>query len=319
MGWIVSPRWDLLALVGPPILAGLVALVLPESLDLGLAGWLSLVVVLDVGHVWVSLWRTWLDPQAPERERFAGSALFALVACALVMALQPGLFWPGLAGVAVFHFVRQQAGVAAIYRGRAGVPAGSWDSRVEDAAVHALCLFPLLWWCTHLPRDFAWFIQGDFPRLPAWLLPPAAVLAGGLVAAHLALRLRSRRAHWGRDLWFAGTALCWFGGIVLRNGDAPFTVANVVSHGLPYFALVHAGGRRPGGPPWPGLLAFLGLPIALALGEELLWDVFVWQEHGPWQVDGFAAVASPLLAVPQLTHYLMDGYIWKRRVRGVLA
>jgi hypothetical protein len=67
------------------------------------------------------------------------------------------------------------------------------------------------------------------------------------------------------------TAASWSVGIVLTNGDAAFTLANVVAHGVPYFALVHHVGRRQWAdgegalsPRWfaPAALgAFLALPL----------------------------------------------------------
>ena len=43
----------------------------------------------------------------------------------------------------------------------------------------------------------------------------------------------------------------------------------------------------------------------------------MWQEHGwlfgawPLPPDGLAWVAVPLLALPQVTHYVLDGVIWR--------
>jgi hypothetical protein len=56
----------------------------------------------------------------------------------------------------------------------------------------------------------------------------------------------------------------------------------------------------------------------MAFVEELLWDNGVWQER-TWLFGSFAALHEadsflvPLLAVPQITHYVLDGFIWKRR------
>jgi hypothetical protein len=56
---------------------------------------------------------------------------------------------------------------------------------------------------------------------------------------------------------------------------------------------------------------------ALALGEEWLWDAFVWHEHSTLLVtpeldlDQAAAFLVPLLSLPQLTHYILDAYLWR--------
>ena len=106
----------------------------------------------------------------------------------------------------------------------------------------------------------------------------------------------------------------------------------MVSHGIPYLALVWAGGPKPARAPAParrgawagryGLTVFLGAVVLFAFLEEGLWDGLVWREHG--RVFGWfqqlPTVASPgllmwlvpLLALPQATHYVLDGFIWRR-------
>ena len=70
---------------------------------------------------------------------------------------------------------------------------------------------------------------------------------------------------------------------------------------------------------WVVLLATIWL---LAYVEELVWNHTLGQSRG-WlfgnspgveqQLAGLREVLVPLLAVPQLTHYVLDGFIWKRR------
>lgn len=55
-----------------------------------------------------------------------------------------------------------------------------------------------------------------------------------------------------------------------------------------------------------------------AFVEELLWDRGVWHDRG-WlfgagtDFGNWKTAIVPLLAVPQMTHYLLDGFIWRRR------
>jgi hypothetical protein len=55
----------------------------------------------------------------------------------------------------------------------------------------------------------------------------------------------------------------------------------------------------------------------LAFGEELLWDKAIWRERDwlfgeSWELEHWQRIIVPLLAVPQLTHYILDAFIWKR-------
>ena len=56
----------------------------------------------------------------------------------------------------------------------------------------------------------------------------------------------------------------------------------------------------------------------LAFAEELLWDRGVWHERSwlfgtAWDIGQWKVALVPLLALPQLTHYILDGFIWRRR------
>jgi hypothetical protein len=132
-----------------------------------------------------------------------------------------------------------------------------------------------------------------------------------------------------------GTLLSWYFGIVYFNGDMAFTLLNVVSHGVPYMALVWLYGRKNYTKPGRGnrflqlvfsrygIILFLGLIFLFAFIEEGLWDMAVWREHQT--IFGSASISSfpvsnnalaflvPLLALPQITHYILDGFIWRIR------
>jgi hypothetical protein len=131
-----------------------------------------------------------------------------------------------------------------------------------------------------------------------------------------------------------GTALSWYGGIVYYKSDLSFTLLNIVSHGVPYVALIWLYGKKriqhtvSAKLTWyqilytpAGLLIFLAIPIAFAFIEEGLWDVWQWQEHKNvfalfsslqfLATHEFKQIAIPLLITPQITHYVLDGFIWK--------
>jgi hypothetical protein len=346
--WLVSPAWDLALLTGPALLACGVAVLLPAGVSFGAVGWLVFVVGVDVAHVYGTLWRTLFDGEELRRHPLRYTLLpVATLAGLLALSLgAPGWFWTVLAYLAVFHFIRQQWGFAALYRLAEGLPGRSLDARVEKWAHYTVTGFPVLWWHAHLPRSFTWFTATDFlPGLPVAALWPAGALTAGIVGWHVVLRVRSGRLSWGRDLWLATTALVWWVGIVFTDADAAFTVTNVVAHGVPYTALIWLTGRRSWteqgrGPATaalfhPAALAlFLAPLLGLALAEELLWDRLVWLEHdglfGDWQPveDGLPAiwvrVAVAVLSLPQVVHYLLDGLIWRMgpdnaRLRALFA
>jgi hypothetical protein len=337
--WIHSARVDGAFILAPGLVASAVALAL---LGTGHGGhglttwmWGILVIGIDVAHVYSTIFRTYLDPL--ERRRLSGwlvlTPLCGWALGVLAYSWSAAAFWTLLAYTAVFHFVRQQYGFLMLYsRRERDLPRPC--AAIDRTAVYAATLGPLLYWHTHLPRRFVWFIEGDFLSLPdglwRWLWPLYALSLAAYVAKECWLGVARVTVNVPRNLLVAGTALSWYVGIVVANGDLVFTLTNVVAHGVPYMALtfIYSRGeaqRHPTVRPRLGQLlpAALGLLLLLAFVEEGLWDGLVWREHlrlfpgfsALPQVSSEAALAIlvPLLALPQLTHYVIDGVIWRLR------
>lgn len=339
--WIFGRGVDLAVFGGTACVAlALVALAptlgVPAGGDAPTWTWIVGVLLVDVAHVWSTALVTYLDPV--ERRRWPGRytlvPIAAFAAGVLAYQLGPDVFWRGLAYVAVFHFVRQQYGWVRLYRARSGQPAEDrWGGLVDGAMIYAATLYPLWCWHAALPRAFSWMRDGDFATgLPAWTVAPATALYVLIATAYLVVAVRDARAGrtvWGKHVVVMTTAACWYVGIVATNTDYAFTVTNVFIHGVPYLCLVWlyarvTAARDPGTAAglgarivrW-GLGAMLGLLWVVAYAEELLWHRGVWHEHerlfGGALALGPEALLVPLLATPQLTHYLVDAFLWRRR------
>jgi hypothetical protein len=305
--------------------------------------WVPAVILCDVAHVWSTGFRTYLDP-AERRARpwlLALVPLLGLAASVGLLAFGELAFWRALAYLAIFHFVRQQYGWVSLYRARAG-ETGRLGRVVDTAAIYAATVWPLLHWHTHLPRRFSWFVPHDVVALPAAVMPVATVLYVVALAAYAVRALGMRRrgtANLGKDIVVVTTAAAWYVGIVAFDSDYAFTVTNVFMHGIPYFALVYVHTRKRhtsravgGAAPEPALAdrltrnipVYLGALWLIAFAEELVWDRAVWHDHGwlfgeAWDVGALKLIVVPLLALPQLTHYVLDGFIWRRRSNPSVA
>jgi hypothetical protein len=307
-----------------------------ESVAVPAWGWAVLVVGVDVAHVYSTLFRTYLD-RVELRRRPWLYTLVPVVGLALgtvAYAFGALVFWRLLAYLAVFHFVRQQYGFLRIYS-RREVAVSRFSRLVDSAVIYLATLYPLIYWHTHLPRRFNWFVDGDFLALP---YPGAATVVGWIYIAFLLLYVAKefRLSRWNlpKNLLVLGTAISWYVGIVVFNGDLGFTAINVISHGIPYMALIWATDSKRRNLSWDrvgaGLLryagAYIGVLVLLAYLEEGLWDGLIWREHA--SVFGWASVLPrierpelllvlvPLLSLPQITHYLLDGFVWKLRGQG---
>jgi len=338
--WIHSAGADGAFVLFPAFLATLLVLFFPgffqESSQMKPWFWLLFIVGIDVAHVYSTLYRTYLDRETFRRYRrpLTLIPLLAWLAGVSLYLVDGMVFWRVLAYLAVYHFVRQQYGFFSIYARKEARPI--WERRIDAAAIYLATLYPLAHWHTHLPRNFFWFLPGDFVALPwAWV----EYVALGLYLLSLGIYLgkeihklsRGQTLNLPKQLILIGTALSWYIGIVWQNGDLAFTATNVVAHGIPYMALVwfygqkqakSSGKRRP----WfrlELLPLFIGLLMVLAYFEEGLWDGLVWRDHTglfpwtaqlPWLQDGtLLALIVPLLALPQITHYVIDGFIWRVR------
>jgi hypothetical protein len=339
--WIWGPRADVAVFGGSALLALCVAWAASRlgAGEMPAWSWFLLVVGVDVAHVWSTLFRTYLDRVELQRRRVL-YLLVPLCCWAAGVALHlvsPLAFWRTLAYVAVFHFVRQQVGWVAIYRARAGdrSRAARW---LDEAVVWAATGWPLLYWHTHLPRQFRWFVEGDFVDLSALrpLLWPALAVYVALLLAYAAracLRAARGAPDLGKHLIVITTAATWFAGIVAFDGDLEFTAANVLVHGVPYLVLLWAYARaRASEVPRSllaslvrgGLAVFVSACLLLAFVEEMMWDRLVWHDRpglfGGGEADALGAVALallvPLLAVPQATHYVLDAVLWRRQDTG---
>ena len=335
--WLWSAPVDLCVFGGSALLGLVIAGVAAHAgvTQLPEAGWVLLVMGVDVAHVHATWFRSYFDTAELKRRPLRYVLVPALAYVAAVSAYAGGapLFWRLLAYVAVFHFVRQQVGWVALYRARAQ-DYSRLTRWLDNAAIYAATLYPLLYWHAHSrEKSIHWFLAGDFFHLPVAPLLPAAELLWAASLAVFALRetssfFRTRKLALGKLCVVVTTALGWYVGIVANDSDTIFTATNVLPHGIPYLWLLFAYSRRRAleHPRWRlrswlkyGFGVFWAGLLLLAFLEELMWDKFVDHDR-MWLFGSGVALGPellrwlvPLLVLPQLTHYLLDGLIWRRR------
>jgi hypothetical protein len=332
--WLFSPTVDLLTFLGSAAIAlGLLAIGIPLGLldnDTPEWTWIAAILLIDVAHVYATGFRVYFDRAELKRRPwlYALTPALAFLIGAALYSESHIWFWRSLAYLAVFHFVRQQYGWVALYRSKAGEQdrLGHW---IDSTAIYMATLYPLIHWHTNLPRNFWWFLEGDFARLPSVIESIAMPIYWSSLAAYFvragyrALKLRQYNP--GKDIVVLTTAVCWYVGIVALNSDYAFTVTNVIIHGIPYIVLVYwyrcmGESTRTSNISnnMARVVPFLATIWVLAYAEEMLWDIGLWHQRSwlfgsAWELGSAELILAPLLAVPQITHYVLDGFIWKRK------
>lgn len=344
--WLHSATLDSCFILAPPLIATALAVWFHEVVhqnNISPWAWVLLIVGIDVAHVYSTLFRSYWNPEDMQARRplFTAVPILGWVVGTVLYSMGAEVFWRVLAYLAVFHFVRQQYGFIMLYV-RQEPPTSTSLRWIDKGAIYLATVYPLLYWHSHLPRPFHWFVEGDFVALPWPILSALAGVAYGLflllyVAKELIAGVQLGYVNIPKNLVFAGTALSWYVGIVWCEGDLAFTATNVVAHGIPYMALVWVYGRRremasASGSRWSvvpirslfsprAVPLYIGILVVMAFLEEGLWDALVWREH-PGVFSWFGTLPHittettlvwlvPLLALPQITHYVLDGFIWR--------
>lgn len=342
--WLFSRRTDLLLFTGSAVfaclLSGIELLRGEGDRAIPLWLWVGAVLCVDVAHVFSTLFRVYLDPAARKREPllYWGTPLLLYVAFATLFAVDPKLFWRVLAYAAVFHFVRQQYGFLKLYQ-RQERELREFDRRLDTLAIYAATVYPIAYWHAELPRQISWFMDGDFVAVVRDV-PALSAVVHGLAPAYWAVLfvfLLRQAMRWretgawstGKVLLVLTTWLCWWFGIIATDSDAVFTLTNVLIHGIPYDYLTFRYARRrakagaggalkPMGRSGAASAAYFGFVIiAFALAEEFAWDRWVFGDHPTLFGDASPLTGLglnllvPLLALPQATHYVLDGFIWR--------
>lgn len=332
--WLFSREVDLSVFLGSAVVS---LLLLAVGWQIGTLNedspdwtWITAVLLIDIAHVWSTSFRVYFDVEEFKRRIWLYTLvpIFGYLIGVALYSEGELFFWRILAIVAVFHFVRQQYGWVALYRRKLGENdrVSFW---IDTVTIYLATVYPLAFWMTSLPRNFNWFVQNDFYALPAFVedvLFPIYVLA--LLAyfgKSIYLYFTKNFLNIGKDIVVATTAICWYAGIVFFNSDYAFTVTNVIIHGVPYFALIYFYAktrRETAGKFYQKLtsnwLVFLATLWALAYIEELFWHRGVWHDRNwlfgeNWEIGQWKMFLVPLLAVPQLTHYVLDGFIWRKK------
>lgn len=344
--WLKGPLFDMSFFLLPSFFSVFFVFLFSKffsQLDMiPLWAWLVFILGIDVSHVYSTLFRTYFN----SNELKENKTLLTLIPLGVwlmgvaLYSIHSMLFWRVLAYVAVFHFIRQQYGFLRLYTRDEST--SKKDRMLSGLVIYLATFYPIVYWHCYQPRNFHWFVEGDFfsglPALASQVTGAVYLAVGGFYFYNEFKNSRlSKPFNLPKNAIVVGSALSWYVGIVYFNDDMAFTITNVVTHGIPYMALVWLYGEKQGervdSPLILGRFSYklifskgtvpMFLAVLLLFGyfEEGLWAGFVWREHlnvfGIFEklpqikAQDTLTWLVPLLTLPQATHYVLDGFIWK--------
>ena len=239
------------------------------------------------------------------------------------------LYW------ATWHFVAQNWGIMRIYQRKSGEPPASLAMRLEQPILYLFVLWCLLKRIDTGPRIF-FGTEVFYPTVPGALVDGLWGPLGFLIAVYLVQRIAERREPWAKAAWLRGAfLLCAFAGFfvpfqLIKTDDTSAFAAAACWHGIQYLGIVrhyHRNTWRSGVHPDAKIISWLSQPgfgrfamyaaLLLALASTGLVLIFglssvakqltrdpTWHEYTP---------AAIVWVSFTLSHYWLDGVIWKLR------
>ena len=334
--WIHSQKIDSLFILSPSFLVVGMVFLLQDKIALiqnqySFYTWLFLIVFIDVAHVYATLFKTYFVTETFQKKK---KLLIVLpIICFLVgmilFLFGSLMFWSFLAYIAVFHFIRQQYGFMRLYARNENKT--TINIYFDNITIYTATIYPMLFWFFSSDRKFNWFVENEFFKFDNKPLLSIIEWVYWLIICIYIVRtayiyIKTKEFNIPKNAIIVGTFLSWYVGIVWFNNDLVFTLLNVVSHGIPYMALVYV--REIELRPNPNkfflkrvsrikaLVIFFVIILIFAISEEFLWESLIWKEQISIASKDFSSwhfLLVPLLTVPQFTHYLLDGFIWKSK------
>lgn len=306
-------------------------------------------ILIDVAHVWGTIFRGYLRSEfTPGQKKILIFApIVAFLSLFLVTHIQiTGQEWYFmgvvlLAYMAVFHFIKQQIGFILLYRTREEIPQKLANfHRIFDIIIgYLITLGPFIFWLMHYgEKNINWFIDGEYIFLANfltntslyWIVTFAIILI--YILAQILFIFAGARINLLKYIYILGTAFIWYAGMVFYDNMIIFGVGNMLLHGINYYGIVTAS-TFSNREKLPKILkkfsrslvsVFMMVAfflISFAFIETFLFEKLIWQEQISIFGDfGFFTIENKTLLIAifsllgsiQLTHYILDRYIWKK-------
>ncbi|MBY0372217.1 hypothetical protein K2X33_16165 [bacterium] len=308
---------DLAWLVLPGALGILFAWTLPAE-STAQAGFLfAAFVLLDSGHVYTTLLRTYFHRAEVQSTRWYAALPFVVAAFFFTWAvLGIPYLWAFVIYATLFHNIRQFYGVLRWYQKLEKNPRNS-----SRYFLYALTFGPVVLYHFRPGAQAGYYTARDIFLYPDallyhWGLAAYAATLCAWVLSETAHAVRNKKCNWGSLLAIATPATLYGVCMLLGNSPAEILGPLVIAHGIGYFGLLSLSLQRTQpkryARPWLALAAVVIIawtcgPLEYYLEEH----VISFGGSSLTLSNVLPSLWIGLYLVPLFSHFIIDAYIWK--------
>lgn len=334
--YILSPKADLFAFTTfiPVYLlywiffeANILSFTLPDQPPhwFFLMGW----ILVDGSHVYSTLLVSYNDKEIFQRLKWVmiGVPIALIVSSfALNMTGNGHIFMYFLAYLAMVHFIRQEFGWMKIAT-RLDPNSPVWLNWLDKTTSYCMTILPITWFIRESSGGF-WYRSGDLFKVPDHWANLALNLFWPIVAIFLAANFwhswKTKTINLSKYLVFVNTFFGWYMAKTQVSNTYLAVWLMIFHHGIPYYFIVFKTERVTQNIGWLQRLGSFKYP-ALYVGFAAIFYLFL-QSHccNPVvsylqsQGQAFIYFIAAIATMPQMTHFILDGFIWKRK-RGLVT
>lgn len=337
-GWIFSAKKDLLLFV-LPIFIGIILVYFfayinldPENIikiggtivyaRISWIDWLF-IALLDAPHVFSTGYRVFTDSKETQRRRSLFIYLPVLVFIFLFAAFSISELWTfrAFSYLNIYHLIKQQYGWVRYSDYRSNIKE-KINKTILKMSIYNLTLIPILLWHFNpsMQNQTGWIFDGDL------FLYPSKYIYSALTSIHWALNLvlmlslfshvvlKKRAVPMGQLIVLFSTWLAWYGGIVLKIGGNETFLLDIL-HVIPYLGLTYFVYKDQLTQLFKINFITFYTPLAvLGLCLTAIYSIYTTAI----QNLSTTLVLSFLVGI-SVTHYILDGYIWKINKDNLVA
>lgn len=310
--------------------------------------WLFIfTIIFDVSHVWWSLYRVYFNSLefVAHKRLYTITPIIVFIVVFWIMLYENTwtlLFWI-IGFLAVYHFIKQQVWFILLYANKEK-NRNYIDSIFDKIIWFTITGFPMIYWFSNInTRNYIWFFSWEFVSLPSYLFPTLWIIFFMIIISYFIYEI-IRNYFWKKSnllkyAYIFITFFIWFNWIVWNNSLLIFAFGNMLLHWLNYLGIVYLSTQNklkiwnyktnnfinkilsyP-------FFWFLSIILIIAIIEEYFWDQFFRHERNDFWWSVFYNFSDNLnifiiswiiaiLSVPQLTHYFLDWYIWRKEFKS---